>query len=197
MKHLLAGSALAVAMALGGMAQAAVIHNDGATDFTGTYRGVGSFDVNFSGAAGPSAVSFDIFGARSVDGQGNGYDDLFTVILNGTTVFAGLFNMSGGGSNAVTTNLYGWSWSTMTNPGGLFQGGLTSVSGVMDLLAGANTLTFSFTSPGPSNGGGNQGVKDESWAINSLDVSPVPVPAGLPLLAGGLGLLAFLRRKTA
>jgi hypothetical protein len=66
----------------------------------------------------------------------------------------------------------------------------------LDLLAGANTLTFSFTSPGPLNGG-NQGVGDESWAINNLDVSPVPVPAGLPLLAGGLGLLAFLRRKTA
>jgi hypothetical protein len=196
MKHLIAASALVVTMILGGAVQAAVIHNDGATDFNGTYRGVGSFDVNFAGAAGPSAVSFDIFGARSVDGQGNGYDDLFEVMLNGTTVFAGLFNMSGGGTNAVTTNLYGWTWSTMTNPGGLFQGGMTSVNGVMDLLAGANTLTFSFTSPGPSNGG-NQGVGDESWAINNLDVSPVPVPAGLPLLAGGLGLLAFLRRKSA
>ncbi len=196
MKHLLAASALAVTMALGGAVQAAVIHNDGATDFNGTYRGVGSFDVNFAGAAGPSAISFDIFGARSVDGQGNGYDDLFEVMLNGTTVFAGLFNMSGGGTNAVTTNLYGWTWSTLTNPGGSFQGGLTSVGGVLDLLAGANTLTFSFTSPGPLNGG-NQGVGDESWAINNLDVSPVPVPAGLPLLAGGLGLLAFLRRKTA
>jgi hypothetical protein len=196
MKHLLATSALAVTMALGGAVQAAVIHNDGATDFNGTYRGVGSFDVNFAGAAGPSAISFDIFGARSVDGQGNGYDDLFEVMLNGTTVFAGLFNMSGGGTNAVTTNLYGWTWSTLTNPGGSFQGGLTSVGGVLDLLAGANTLTFSFTSPGPLNGG-NQGVGDESWAINNLDVSPVPVPAGLPLLAGGLGLLAFLRRKTA
>ena len=196
MKHLLATSALAVTMALGGAVQAAVIHNDGATDFNGTYRGVGSFAVNFAGAAGPSAISFDIFGARSVDGQGNGYDDLFEVMLNGTTVFAGLFNMSGGGTNAVTTNLYGWTWSTLTNPGGSFQGGLTSVGGVLDLLAGANTLTFSFTSPGPLNGG-NQGVGDESWAINNLDVSPVPVPAGLPLLAGGLGLLAFLRRKTA
>lgn len=196
MKQLLAGSALALAMAFGGVAQAAVIHSDGATNFTGTYRGVGSFDVNFTAAPGASAVSFDIFGARSVDGQGNGYDDVFSVLLNGTTVFTGLFNMSGGGSNSVSTNVFGWTWNTVTNPGGLFQGGLTSVSGVMDLLAGNNTLTFSFTSPGPLNGG-NQGVGDESWAINDLDVSPVPLPAGLPLLAGGLGLLAFMRRKKA
>lgn len=196
MRHLLAGSALASALLLGSIGHAAIIHNDGATNFTGTYRGVGSFDVNFAGAAGANTIAFDIFGARSVDGLGNGYDDVFEVQLNGTTVFSGLFNMSGGGSNSVTTNTFGWSWSTMTNPGGLFQGGLTSVSGLLNLVAGTNTLTFSFTSPGPLNGG-NQGVGDESWAINSVDVAPVPLPAGLPLMAAGLGALAFLRRKRA
>lgn len=196
MRKLLAGSALASALLLGGMAQAAIIHNDGATNHTGTYRGVSSFDVNFVGAAGANTIAFDIFGANSVDGLGNGYDDVFEVQLNGTTVFSGLFNMSGGGSNSVTTNTFGWSWNTLTNPGGFFQGGLTSVSGLMTLIGGANTLTFSFTSPGPLNGG-NQGVRDESWAINNLDVAPVPLPAGLPLMAAGLGALAFLRRKRA
>ena len=191
-------AACGLAIALGTAATAATVHTDGATDPTGTGRGVGSFTVGFSSTGGANAISFDLFGIDSVDGFGNGYDDVFTVLLNGVTVFEGLFNMSGGGTNLVTTNTLGWAWNTVTNPGGNFQGGNTHVSGQASLLAGMNYFTVLFSSPGPSNGG-NQGVGDESWALNNLDVTPavapVPLPGALPLLAVGLGALALGRRR--
>jgi hypothetical protein len=194
-------SALAAALLSAGPAGAAVIHSDNATDFQGWYRGVGSFDVTWdAGAGGRNAVSFDIFGAKSVDGFGNGWDDMFTVLLNGASVFEGYFSLSGGGSDVVTRNPLGWLWSTHSNPGGNFEGGIASISGMMDLIAGQNTLTFAFASPGPYNGGA-QGPWDESWAINTLDVTPemaaVPAPAALPMLAAGLAGLAIARRRRA
>lgn len=190
-------AATAIALALSaGAASSAVIFNDGATDPNGEYRGVGSLDVVFNSTGGTQSISFTLFGADSVDGFGNGYDDVFSVSLNGNLLFEGLFNMSGGGSNVSTTNVLGWAWNTITNPGGAFSGGSTSFSGLIDLLAGSNTLTFSFASPGPLNNG-NQGTNDESWALNNLDISvaAVPLPAGLPLLGAGLGALALVRRR--
>jgi hypothetical protein len=190
-----------IAAALSGLlataGSAAVIHDDGATNFTGQYRGVGSFDVNFNAVGGLSAISFDIFGANSVDGFGNGWDDLFTVTLNGADILTGYFNMSGGGTSIYTSTLL--TALTTTNPGGNFAGGFTAVSGAVTLLSGLNILTFAFTSPGANNGG-NQGTGDESWAINGLDVelAAVPLPAaGLLLLAALGGLAAARRRGTA
>jgi len=190
----------ALALTLGTAAPAATVFSDGATDPTGTGRGVGSFTVGFSATGGTNAISFDLFGIDSVDGYGNGYDDVFTVLLNGVAVFEGLFNMSGGGSNRVTLNTLGWAWNTVTNPGGNFQGGNTHVSGQASLLSGLNYFTVLFSSPGPSNGT-NQGVGDESWALNNLDVTPavapVPLPGALPLMAVALGALALGRRRKA
>lgn len=176
------GRAAALCMALAtGAAQAAVVHDDAATDFSGAYRGVGSFDVLFHSAGGTNSISFDIFGARSVDGD-NGYADLFTIALNDRLLFSGSFNMSGGGANTVFDNLLEWTVSTVTNPGGYFVGGVTSVAGRIDLLAGLNRLTFGFS---PLRAG-DQGTGDESWAINRVDIgaspAPVPLPAALPML---------------
>lgn len=196
------GLAAALAMALtAGAAQATIVHDDAATNFKGQYRGVGSFDVQFQSAGGSAPISFDIFGARSVDGD-NGYADLFTISLNSLVVFTGSFNMSGGGANNVFTNLLGWTANTMTNPGGFFQGGLTSVAGNINLMKGVNKLTFGFS---PIRAG-NQGTGDESWAINRVEVSPppapVPLPAALPLLAlataalGVVGVGRRLRRRS-
>jgi hypothetical protein len=198
MKTTFLGLAAGAAMAtFGGAADAAVIYSDGATDFQGSYRSVGSFDVAYdAGLGGDAALSFDLFGAKSIDGFGNGWDDMFHVLLNGVTVFEGYFNMSGGGANAVTTNSLGWMTDVTTNPGGYFFGGTTHVSGMTTFRPGTNVLTFAMTSPGPYNGGG-QGTWDESWAVNEVDVAPVPVPAALPLMMaalGGLGLMARRRR---
>ena len=198
----LKGAALAVSTAVlsGAAAQAAVVFNDGANNPNGAYRGVETLNVDFNAAGGASALSFDLFGAQSVDGFGNSYDDLFSVALNGITVFEGYFNLGGGGSDSVITNTLGWAWSASS--AGAWMGGTVSVSGFADLLAGLNTFTVTFNPVGPSNGG-NQGTGDESWALNNLDVSavsPVPLPAAAPLLAaalGGLGFAARRKRKSA
>jgi hypothetical protein len=153
--------------------------------------------VNFNAAGGSTALSFDLFGAQSLDGFGNGYDDLFSVALNGVTVFEGYFNLGGGGSDVVTTNTLGWAWSAVTS--GAWTGGTATVSGFADLLAGANTFAVTFNPIGPYNGG-NQGLGDESWALNNLDVAPVPLPALAPLFAaalGGLGVAGRLRKRKA
>jgi hypothetical protein len=179
-------------------ANATVIHTDGATDFNGVYRGVGTFSTSFISTATSGSISFDLFGANSVDGLDTGgffYDDLFTITLNGADVFAGYFNMSGGGSNSVITNTLGWTWNTVTNPGGNFSGGVTSITGILSgLNVGSNTFEVTFSSPG---GAGDQGTGDESWALNDLDilVAPVPLPAGGLFLLGALGGLAALRRR--
>ena len=147
-----------------------------------------------------SPLSFPLFGGQSVGRFANGYDDLFSVALNGVTVFEGYFNLGGGGSNSVITNTLGWAWSAVTS--GPWTGGVATVSGFADLLAGANTFAVTFNPVGPYNGG-NQGTGDESWALNNLDVSavsPVPLPAAAPLLAaalGGLGFAARRKRKSA
>jgi hypothetical protein len=194
---MIAKALLASALALASVpASAATFYTDGATNFTGQYRGVGSFTHSWTDTAGPETISFDLFGANSVDGD-NTYKDVFTIAVNGTNVFSGSFSMSGGGANVVTQNDLGWAWSTATNPGGFFQGGVTSISGLVTLIAGLNTFTVTFTQPGPDNFDG-QPTGDESWALNDLVVAPVPVPPALPLLAVGLmglGLVASRKRK--
>ncbi|MBL4928550.1 hypothetical protein [Fuscibacter oryzae] len=178
------------------VAPAAVIYTDGATKPNGAYRGPETLTVNFSAAGGSTALSFDLFGAQSVDDFGNGYDDLFSVALNGVTVFEGYFNLGGGGSDSVITNTLGWAWTAVS--GGSWNGGTVAVSGLANLVAGANSFAVTYNPVGPYNGG-NQGTGDESWALNNLDVSavsPVPLPAAAPLLLAAIGSLGFASRRS-
>ena len=85
---------------------------------------------------------------------------------------------------------------TNTQVGGTFTvlgGGAGNSTQLFDLSA-LNIVGSFFTIVGIDSGGGNRGVR-----IAELTVTPVPLPAALPLFAGGLGLLGLLgwRRKRA
>jgi hypothetical protein len=180
------------------VAQASVVYDDAVVGTNGTYSDVGTKSVTFGDVGGTQSISFVLVGGRSVDGfDVGGYDDLFTIKVNGDTVFEAYFNISGGGTDTVVTNLLGWTWTTVKSGGGTFDGGTATISGLVDLIAGLNTFSATFAAVGPSNNG-SQGVGDESWALNAVDVSgvtTVPVPATLPLLAAGMAGFGLIRRR--
>jgi hypothetical protein len=66
-------------------------------------------------------------------------------------------------------------------------GGSITISGLVTLLSGSNTLTFAY--------GPGQDLGDEGWGVNKLNVSSVPVPPAALLLGTGLIGIASLRRK--
>lgn len=68
---------------------------------TGELATPGSTAVTFAAAAGSAVTDFVVQGFRSLDGV-NGYQDTFTLSLNGVDVFSGSFDLGGGGSNTVT-----------------------------------------------------------------------------------------------
>ncbi len=190
------GLVLGLFMALG-QAQATTVHNDGFVNPAGEYRPTDtSFSVGFNSLLGGNeSISFDIFGARSLDGV-NFYQDNFSLALNGTKIFTGSFNLGGGGADVVLLNLASLATAAAGDRG-------ISVSGVIALLAGANTLTFSYDSLTSAAGfAGFQGTGDESWGINSVDVSnvsvsSVPVPMAVIFLGTGLLGLAGIARKSS
>src|SRR5574343_1254517 len=58
-----------------------------------------TFNYTSSVADSAATFSFVLQGYNTVDGYGNGYDDLFRVSVNGAEVEFGFFNLGGGGIN--------------------------------------------------------------------------------------------------
>jgi len=159
----------------------------------------GSFEATFNApAAGAGELSFELVGFKSLDGYKNCCGDVFHLSLNGTEVFAGAFNMGGGGSNAILFNPNGGTALTTTHGAGddphnshqvTWAGGVSAIALPITLVAGANLLTFSYA-------GQLQGLVDEAWGVNSLAIAtPVPEPHTYALMLAGLCVLGFIARR--
>lgn len=161
----------------------------------------GTVDASFASLSATNAsLSFQLGGTRSLDGA-NSFRDVFTLSLNGSQIFQGTFNLGGGGANQVLFNPYGAS-VLVTTFGTTFgdshnstqitwAGGIADISfSGIALNSGINTLTFGY-------GSSLQGIGDEGWKVNAVNVtaSAVPEPESYAMLLAGLGLMGAVARR--
>jgi hypothetical protein len=196
LKALVATTAL-VATAVA--ASATVVYTDGiSSPYTGAYRPTDtSFSVLFNAAAaGATALTFDLIGGLSLDGI-NFYEDDFTLKVNGVDALIASIDLGGGGAAPTAfLNTGGFGYYNYTT--NFFEGGIMTIVGSINLNAGLNTLTFLYSSLSDPNHAGFQGVGDESWGVNNVNVagaSVVPLPAALPLFMAGLAGIGFSTRR--
>lgn len=155
---------------------------------TGALTSPNSVDFVFAdGGATQTLVSFTLNGYASLDGADNGYTDVFTLSLNGVDILSGSWDMGGGGNNVVYFAPVGSSISVSSF--GSWAGGAGLFSVPLALVAGANTLTLSYS-------GNYQGLGDEGWGVSGLKVSgAVPEPAAWATLIVGFGLVGATARR--
>ena len=114
------------------------------------------------------------------------------------------------GANFTLSFDYSWNYfnqqfpNTMTFGVGGFSQSLTTSGTRSQLPTPYTSLSFSFTGDGSTGsiffdhqGGVNGGIVIDNVRLVGAEASPVPLPAGLPLLLAGLGGLALLRRRAA
>lgn len=185
----------ATALLFAASAQAGVIYSN---DFGNVEQATDtSITATFNASSGTGLATFHLDGFNTLDGD-NYWIDVFTLSVNGTQAFSGTWDLGGGGSNAVLYDASGA--AVVSNYATVFDnGGSLDVTLPVALLAGSNTLTFSYASPTTFNGtdrAGFQGTGDEGWGLGQVTVAaPVPEPASAALLLAGLGALGFLGRR--
>lgn len=153
--------------------------------------------LSLSGLAAHSLMTleFDIAFIDSWDGAiGRIYgDDFFNIVVDGVTQL--ITTNFGGLGNELSDGVYGFFGFREKYDDEAYRLSTT-------FAHSGDTADISFF----ANGKKWQAGLDESWAIDNLtvstnaDLSAVPLPGALPLMLGGLGLMAFgmgRRRKTA
>jgi hypothetical protein len=192
MKLKLMAGAIGLALALGaGAAKADVLF-----DLVGPTPEMPSPDslgVAFNAGSGAGSTTFRIDGYTSLDGDSDCCTDVFTLNLNGVDIFSGSWDMGGGGGNVIYFGPVGA--TAVGHSNGFFAGGFTDVFVPLNLVAGTNTLTFSYS-------GAFQGLGDEGWGLENVVVNGnaagVPEPAAWALmLLGFAGLGGLLRHRRA
>jgi len=162
-----------------------------------------SITATFGASAGPGDASFIIDGYASLDGQ-NYYEDDFTLSLNGAPILVGTFNLGGGGDNVVYSNPNGGTANNISGNGTnvTWAGGQVVVDEPLTLVKGTNTLTFNYTSLSDPDHAGFQGLGDEGWGVEQVNVTGVagvPEPATWAMMLvgfGGLGAAMRSRRRS-
>jgi hypothetical protein len=131
-------------------------------------------------------LTFVLTGYNTLDGQ-NHYEDDFSLVVNGVTLYVGTFNLGGGGADAT---YYNPADATFTAGPGNTIDFVVPVSSVDDIY----TVDFTYTSLTVKSGhAGFQGLSDEGWGVSS--VSAVPEPTSMALLLAGLGIIGGLARR--
>ncbi len=164
------------------VAQAASLFTYGSTGELPSPSGV---IATFSAGSGPGNVNFQIQGYRTLDGL-NCCTDTFHLYVNGTELITGTWDLGGGGQDVVYLNADG---ATINHSG---QG--VDISAPVTFVNGLNTVDFEYT-------GEYQGLGDEAWGLNHIDITgnevSTPEPATLALLLTGLGAGLAAHRKKA
>jgi hypothetical protein len=200
MKRMAVAALLSTGVLGAGVASAAPLYSLASTP---EMASPAAFDASFSSAAaGQGLLSFSLVGFNSLDGD-NAYIDVFTLSVNGAQVLSGTFNMSGGGTSYLISSVAGTVSNTVTNTcdgcgSPNYLGGTTSISVPISLVAGANSLSFSYDSPSTFAGtprNGVQSITDESWALRDVTVAAVPEPETYAMLLAGLGMLGAITRR--
>ncbi len=75
--------------------------------------------------------------------------------------------------------------------GTLYSGPTITFGDVLPLQAGLNTLVFTYTSLPAPNHAGFQGLGDEGWGVEKVEVGAVPEPATWAMLGLGFAGLAY------
>ncbi|MET0383122.1 MAG: PEP-CTERM sorting domain-containing protein [Burkholderiaceae bacterium] len=185
-------------IALAAAALLATVGAQAAVVASGTFGNVGlqspgALSTTFNAPAGAASVEFQLDGFSSLDGD-NFYIDVFTLSLNGTSVFSGTWDLGGGGADEVLLAPSG-ATATFTSRQTL------DVVVPLSLLAGSNTLTFAYDSPLSWQGidrAGPQGPGDEGWGVGAYTVTAaVPEPAPVALMLAGIGMVGGLARRRA
>lgn len=215
-------TSLAFGLALTAGAQASTVYtNDfsmGDGGFTGaavtTYGAYGAFygiltqgataTLSLTGFAANQALelTFDLYTLQSLDGDNATWGpDTFAVAFNGSTVFDYSFSNWPGSLDAASD--FPQSYGGIGSSAGTGAFASIESSG----WAGATEYTYGVILSGLADANGDfqisfignsgQAAYDEGFGIDNVTVATVPLPAGLPLLAAGIGALGLLRRRKA
>ncbi len=156
------------------------------------------FAVDFqSPGATRTTLSFIVDGYLSLDGD-NAYEDVFSLTLNGSPIYSATFNLGGGASTMQAVVISNPDHASASNPtangtGTGWNGGqeVITFGDVLPLQAGLNTLVFAYTSLPAPNHAGFQGLGDEGWGVEKVEVGAVPEPATWAMLGLGFAGLAY------
>ena len=145
------------------------------------------------GSAGSGVLSFTLYGFASLDGDNNCCTDVFSISNGSTVVFTGSFNLGGGGDTSITLQPVGTTWADIdgstANSNVTWNGGELTFLMPVSYTSGANTFTFSYTSPT-----GFQGIGDEGWAVDKVALA-VPEAGSMAMMLAGLAVIGGLARR--
>lgn len=158
--------------------------------------------LNGLGAHSALDLSFSLGLLGSWDGlDGSVAPDLFNVTLNDVLIFQTSINTASGTPVTQPAGVSGAEGGSGACYYLCFYGDATFLVNLTGIAHSGTSATFKFF----ASGAGWQGGGDEAWGIDNVNVAgnaigAVPLPAGLPLLAGCLSLLGALklrRKKSA